>query len=45
MTLAEVRDYQEQCQKEFQERLERYYQREEEAQREFNQLIYGSDED
>ena len=41
MDLADIQKFQEDCMSEFQEKLQRYYEWEQEAQRELNSKIYG----
>lgn len=39
INLEELQEFQEEMRDEFQERIQRYYEREEQAQKEFNTLI------
>ena len=41
--LEDIREFQENSRQEFQENLERYHKWEEQAQEDFNALIYGED--
>ena len=44
-TLEDIQRFQKEAKEEFDKRLETYIEREEQAQKDFNELIYGPDEE